>query len=566
VASPSTLDPRACPGASSNSWSAVRVRTMSDLDAVYEQRLLASPRRPASENHSTANLAVSPRRVHTSPVRGSPLVTKDVISDRFIPSRGGTNLQASFALLPDEHTRAVRSSGGTRGGDGDGAAREDAGMDAYSMLLKSELLGCDTVMKDKGDDKMPASPQKNLFRFKSSRMPRDENAPYSRSLVGLDSHRLLASPRKTPRKISTVPYKVLDAPALQDDFYLNLVDWSSLNVLAVGLGNCVYLWSACTSKVTKLCDLSADDDNVTSVSWTGRGTHLAVGTNRGEVQIWEASKIQKVRSMTGHSARVGTLSWSGHTLSSGSRDRSILHHDVRVPQQYLSKLSGHRQEVCGLKWSADGQQLASGGNDNKLFVWNMHSTSPVLRYNDHTAAVKVCLCGGNLRRSSDCGMLFHPDPLTPPPFAPACAHHVNAGDRVVAAPKWPPRLWGRNCGQVHSLLEHHDQLRPQLRRHRLAGVQPQLVEEHQRAREHARIFAEPDRRLAVPHHVEGGHPNGPHAARAVPRPLARLADDRHRGWRRDAQILEHIPRTQDEGRQQRFLFRSRRVLAHPLRA
>ena len=55
------------------------------------------------------------------------------------------------------------------------------------------------------------------------------------------------------RKIPKVPFKVLDAPALQDDFYLNLVDWSASNVLAVGLGSCVYLWSACTSKVTKLC-------------------------------------------------------------------------------------------------------------------------------------------------------------------------------------------------------------------------------------------------------------------------------------------------------------------------
>ena len=42
--------------------------------------------------------------------------------------------------------------------------------------------------------------------------------------------------------------QVLDAPSLQDDFYLNLVDWSSQNVLAVGLGTCIYLWSACTSK------------------------------------------------------------------------------------------------------------------------------------------------------------------------------------------------------------------------------------------------------------------------------------------------------------------------------
>jgi WD40 repeat protein len=42
--------------------------------------------------------------------------------------------------------------------------------------------------------------------------------------------------------------QVLDAPALADDFYLNLVDWSAQNVLAVGLGSCVYLWSAATSK------------------------------------------------------------------------------------------------------------------------------------------------------------------------------------------------------------------------------------------------------------------------------------------------------------------------------
>jgi len=45
--------------------------------------------------------------------------------------------------------------------------------------------------------------------------------------------------------------------------------------------------------------------------------------------------------------------------------------------------------VCGLKWSYDDQQLASGGNDNQLFVWNSHSTSPILRCSEHTAAVKA---------------------------------------------------------------------------------------------------------------------------------------------------------------------------------
>jgi cell division cycle 20-like protein 1, cofactor of APC complex len=61
------------------------------------------------------------------------------------------------------------------------------------------------------------------------------------------------SQRRAPRKIARAPFKVLDAPALADDFYLNLVDWSAQNVLAVGLGSCVYLWSACTSKVGHWC-------------------------------------------------------------------------------------------------------------------------------------------------------------------------------------------------------------------------------------------------------------------------------------------------------------------------
>ena len=86
------------------------------------------------------------------------------------------------------------------------------------------------------------------------------------------------------RKVNKVPCKVLDAPALQDDFYLNLIDWSGNNQLAVGLGHCIYLWNADTSKVTKLCELQ--NDLVTSVGWAQDSQTLAVGCNRGEVQLW----------------------------------------------------------------------------------------------------------------------------------------------------------------------------------------------------------------------------------------------------------------------------------------
>ena len=46
-------------------------------------------------------------------------------------------------------------------------------------------------------------------------------------------------------------------------------------------------------------------------------------------------------------------------------------------------------QVCGLKWSPDDRELASGGNDNQLYIWNLNSQAPLLKFSDHSAAVKV---------------------------------------------------------------------------------------------------------------------------------------------------------------------------------
>lgn len=107
------------------------------------------------------------------------------------------------------------------------------------------------------------------------------------------------------------------------------------------------------------------------------------------MQIWDAEHSRRLRTMIGHTNRVGALAWNDHILTSGSRDRLIYHRDVRSPDQYLRRLSGHKQEVCGLKWNTEDGQLASGGNDNKLMVWDKLNEAPLYRFSDHTAAVKA---------------------------------------------------------------------------------------------------------------------------------------------------------------------------------
>ncbi|CAF97601.1 unnamed protein product [Tetraodon nigroviridis] len=285
---------RSCRGARSP-------RRALEMDQDYERRLLRQI------NHQ--NLPAEPRLAKCVSAACSPVSVKS--GDRFIPTRAGSNWSINFHYA-NENCRSLNQSHKAKDASSDSS--KDAV--AYAALLRNELLGAgiESVPDPHADERRHAvlsQDSRSLFRSQA-----------------------LRSPRKPARKISKIPFKVLDAPELQDDFYLNLVDWSAGNLLSVGLGACVYLWSACTSQVTRLCDLSVDGDSVTSVCWNER-------------------------------------------------------RDIRTPPSAERRLQGHRQEVCGLKWSPDHQHLASGGNDNKLLVWNSSSLLPVQQYSDHLAAVKA---------------------------------------------------------------------------------------------------------------------------------------------------------------------------------
>jgi cell division cycle protein 20 (cofactor of APC complex) len=86
----------------------------------------------------------------------------------------------------------------------------------------------------------------------------------------------------------------LDAPDLVDDYYLNLLDWGSANVLAIALGNTVYLWDASNGSTSELVTVDDENGPITSVSWAPDGRHIAVGLNNSEVQLWDTASDKQV--------------------------------------------------------------------------------------------------------------------------------------------------------------------------------------------------------------------------------------------------------------------------------
>ena len=299
--------------------------------------------------------------------------------DRFIPLR--SSAKSSFGFKDIEVGEEVSSKSASNKKSGEESPSKDQTSNLMNSFLRSGIFG----LNDSSENDAIRFQNHNMLRFGQQTRAFDPNAIVSSFDIGISPSE---KKKSQPRKIPSAPFKVLDAPALQDDFYLNLLDWSDSNLLSVGLASCVYLWSGCNNRVFKVCDLGSED-TVTSVGWAKKGQLLSVGTNLGEVHIWDINKVKRIRTLEGHTSRVGALAWSDTCLASGSRDKSILLRDVRSPESFHERILGHKQEVCGLKWSFDDQMFSSGGNDNKMFIWTARSPNPIFKTNVHKAAVKA---------------------------------------------------------------------------------------------------------------------------------------------------------------------------------
>ncbi|XP_056166381.1 cell division cycle 20.2, cofactor of APC complex-like [Syzygium oleosum] len=173
---------------------------------------------------------------------------------------------------------------------------------------------------------------------------------------------------------------MLEAPYILDDYYLNLLDWGANNIVAIALSESVYLWNASNGSATELVTFNDEEGPVTSMSWALDGQNIAIGLQNSHVQLWDFVAQRQLRtSRGGHRLRVGSLAWNSHILTTGGMDCNITNND-----------------------------LASGGRDNLLYLWDRSRSSLNLgtqwlhRIEDHTAAVKAlawCLFQSNLLAS-----------------------------------------------------------------------------------------------------------------------------------------------------------------------
>ncbi|XWS71686.1 hypothetical protein CRYUN_Cryun03dG0160000 [Craigia yunnanensis] len=164
------------------------------------------------------------------------------------------------------------------------------------------------------------------------------------------------------QSISKGEKRVLDAAWLRNNYYGNIISCGKNNILVVALGSELYLWNSDDQSVHKLLQIHGGNDFPTSVTWSEDARTLVVGYMCSKLQLWDAESSKLLSNLQGHSGRIAPTAWNGHILTSGSRDKSLINHDVRARNNLASCLKKHADEVCGLKWSTEGNRLASGDN------------------------------------------------------------------------------------------------------------------------------------------------------------------------------------------------------------
>ncbi|GAX68320.1 activator of anaphase-promoting complex/cyclosome [Saccharomyces cerevisiae] len=344
-------------------------------------------KRPISSSSSASLLSSPSRRSRPSTVYG----------DRYIPSRTDIDFNSIVSISSMASVPALNPSSTE---DQVEYQKERQAHETYNTLLKNELFGemlsKDTVGSESSIDRIKntrPSTRGNVHAENTTRhgyeLERVSTPPPE--AAGLEEFSPHSTP-VTPRRLFTSQQDEITRPSSNSVRGASLLtyqqrkDWSSTDVLAVALGKSIFLTDNNTGDVVHLCDT---ENEYTSLSWIGAGSHLAVGQANGLVEIYDVMKRKCIRTLSGHIDRVACLSWNNHVLTSGSRDHRILHRDVRMPDPFFETIESHTQEVCGLKWNVADNKLASGGNDNVVHVYEGTSKSPILTFDEHKAAVKA---------------------------------------------------------------------------------------------------------------------------------------------------------------------------------
>ena len=149
-------------------------------------------------------------------------------------------------------------------------------------------------------------------------------------------------------------------------------------------------------------------DYVHRVAFAPDGTRFAACSASGQVSVWEAGSLSPVCDLNGHQQSALTLAWhpTRQELATGGQDSFVRIWNLEAGEEHTAlPVGGHGSWAEHLAWSPDGQFLAASAG-KVLRIWSISpAATPQLAaevpaYKSTISAVTWMPCGGGVVASA----------------------------------------------------------------------------------------------------------------------------------------------------------------------
>lgn len=177
--------------------------------------------------------------------------------------------------------------------------------------------------------------------------------------------------------------KIIDAPQFlhaiavsRDGKYVASASFTNFPVIRTGR---VRIWEAATGKLVGTPDRD-HPDNAWSVAFSPDGHTLVSGSSDRTLQRWSTETGQPEGSpITGHTDQVYSVAYNnaGTRIVSSGQDGLIIQFNAQSGEQIGTPIDAKSGVVWTVAYSPDGSRIVSGGSDGSVRQWSADSGAPL---------------------------------------------------------------------------------------------------------------------------------------------------------------------------------------------
>lgn len=211
------------------------------------------------------------------------------------------------------------------------------------------------------------------------------NSP-RRSSIGKSLDSPPASPSSKGRHYPTKPTRMAVFDDIPSDFYINPMDWSRKDVLAISLASGLVLINPKTFEAERP---PQTPDDILAVKFNHSGKSLFLGCADGSVTIYDALRYTPTLQTQAFSDSILCVDHKDTRFFAGCRNGHFCSIDERTCEA-TNDVDAHLEELCNIRCSPDGNDIASCGNDCTVKIWDLRNLQkPKTVFSQHEAAVKA---------------------------------------------------------------------------------------------------------------------------------------------------------------------------------